>query len=106
MKKDPGQVEVAFEFSRHLGPRFVHGGVRLQFDSSRPYSFVSEATWPAGDAHEAAVRSAVEEVLLERIGNLEMVSVVLKSITFHPVDSSAEGFRRAARVATEAAFSV
>jgi hypothetical protein len=104
MKNGPGEVEVFFEFRRHLGPRFVHGAVRLQFDSSQPYSFVSEAKWPEKDNYEAVVRSAVEQVLLERIGSLEKVSVVLRSITFHPVDSSAEGFRRAARAATEAAF--
>src|SRR5262249_52932732 len=37
----PGQVEITFRYSRHVGPRQVHGGLTLQFDSLRPYAFVS-----------------------------------------------------------------
>src|SRR5215831_3091641 len=37
-RRTPGHVVVKFEYSRHIGPKFVHGGVRLRFDSVRPYS--------------------------------------------------------------------
>ena len=101
-----GQVEVTLEFRRHVGPRFIHGAVTLSFDGSRPRSFTSTAVWPGSDNYEAVVREAVEGVIRERMGSLEWGDVILRSITFDRVHSSAEGFRRAARGATEAAFSV
>ena len=99
-------MEISFEFSKHVGPRFIQGAVRLEFDSSKPYSFHSKADWPAGHDFTGAVREGVEAALLERLGSLSSVAVVLKSVTLHPVDSCEEGFRRAARAATEAAFAV
>jgi hypothetical protein len=99
------RVLVTFEYSRHMGPKFVHGGVSLRFDSSQPYSFESRVRWPA-DNYDAHVRAAVESVLLERCGVLDMCRVVLESIAWHEVDSCALGFERAARAATEMAFAV
>jgi hypothetical protein len=101
-----GQVEITFEFRRHIGPRFIHGALTLSFDASRPHSFRSMAVWPGSDNYEMVIREAVDGVLLERLGSLDRGEVVLRSITFDRVDSSAEGFRRAARAATEAAFAV
>jgi hypothetical protein len=106
MPQTLGQIEVTFEFSRHVGPRFVHGGVTLSFDALKPYSFSSHATWPTGDCYESAVRSEVESVLIEKLGSLESVQVVLKSVSWHPVNSCQVGFQRAARAAALAAFSV
>jgi hypothetical protein len=106
MSTHPGQVEITFEYARHLGPRFIHGAVQLQFDALQPYSFRSEAQWPSGDDYSSCIRQEVESVLVERLGSLLKVAVVLKSVSFDPLSSSVEGFRRAARVATEAAFSV
>jgi hypothetical protein len=97
---------VSFEYSRHMGPRYVHGGVRLRFDSLRPYSFESRAQWPATDNYEAQIRAVVESVLLERCGALDRCQVVLEDIMWHDVDSCAVGFEKAARVATEMAFVV
>jgi hypothetical protein len=101
-----GQIEVSFEYLRHHGPRFAHGAVRLQFDSMRKHSFRSEAVWPEGADYTAAIRESVESVLISRLGSLEQGAVVLKSVSFNPAHSSEEGFRRAARAAAEAAFSV
>ena len=101
-----GQVEVSFSFSRHVGPRYVHGAVTLQFDGLLPYSFVSQAKWPTGGNYDAAVRRAVEAALSDRLGALERVAVTLKRIEFDPVNSSQLGFERAARAATLAAFDV
>ena len=59
-----GQIEVTFGYRRHVGGRFVHGCVTLQFDSLRPYSFDSQAQWPpSGDNYEPAIREAVEDTL-------------------------------------------
>ena len=106
MQTDPGQVEITFEYSRHLGPTSIHGAVRIQLDALKPYSFRSEAVWPIGDDYTNVVREEVEATLLERVGSLSKTSVLLKSISFDHVNSSPEGFRRAARAAIEASFSV
>ena len=103
--RTPGQVVVTFEFSRHMGPKYEQGGVRLRFDSLRPYSFESRAQWPT-DNYDAQVRAAVERVLLERCGTLHMCQVVLEDIVWDEVDSCAIGFEKAARAATEMAFVV
>ena len=89
-----------------MGPTFIHGAVRIQLDALQPYSFHSEADWPIGDDYTDVVRQEVEATLLERVGSLSKISVVLKSISFDPVASCAEGFRRATRVAMESSFSV
>ncbi len=101
-----GGIEVALEFSRHLGPRYIHGAVTLQFDSHLPYAFVSSAIWPTSENYETAIREAVEEVLLERLGTLEKTRVLLKHVGWNEVNSCEAGFRRAARAATNAAFEV
>jgi hypothetical protein len=105
-KKGPGQVEVTFTYARHLGPYFMAGGVTLQFDSLRPYGFISQAIWPATDNFDNIVQEAVEGVLRERQGHLNSPSVLLKRIQWDEVSSSPESFRRAAAAATRAAFEV
>lgn len=104
IEENLGQVSISFEYSRHLGPRYVHGAVRLRFDAFRAYSFRSTVVWPDGANYESAVREAIESVLREKCGSLERVEVVLQSIVFDTVNSCESGFRNAARVATEAAF--
>ena len=101
-----GGIEVTLEFMRHVGPRYIHGGVTLQFDSNLPYAFSSNAVWPTSDNYEVAIREAVENVLLERLGNLDKTRVLLKGVTWDEVNSCEAGFRRAALVATKAAFEV
>jgi hypothetical protein len=98
------ETEVTFEFRRHVGPRFIHGCVTLRFESSPGYAFSSHAQWPQAENHDAAVREAVEQVLIERLGTLDGTKVVLSSIRWDPVNSSESGFRRAARAATIATF--
>jgi hypothetical protein len=103
--KGPGQVEVTIEYFRHVGPRYVHGGLTLSFDSLQPYSFSSEASWPnAADNYETNVRIAVEQKLVKRLGRLERTRVILKRISWDSVSSCQDGFERAARAAASAAF--
>lgn len=94
--KGPGQIEVTFEYSRHVGPRFIHGAVTLSFDSLQPYTFVSKAFWSESDNYDEAIRKSVEEVLLECQGSLEKTQVILKSIGWDSVNSSQDGFIKAA----------
>ena len=102
--KGPGCIEITFEFSRYVSPRYVHGGVTLSFDSFKPYKFISQATWTRGGNYETAVREAVEQILLEQQGNLDNTEVVLKRITWDDVASCEFAFRQAAKVATRSAF--
>jgi hypothetical protein len=104
--KHPGQVEITFRYSRHVGPKYIHGGLTLQFDSLQPYAFVSRARWPSTDNYETSIREAVEQVLHERQGHTESTLVVLTHIEWDEVDSCEIGFQRAAAAATRAAFEV
>lgn len=106
MNTSAGQVTISFEYSRHLGSRFVHGSVQLSFDAFRPYSYHSEAIWPEEGNYEAAIRESVETVLKEQLGSLDKVAVILKSINYDPINSCEAGFSKTARAATEAAFKV
>ena len=105
-RRSPHETEVTFEFLRHVGPRFIHGGVTLRFEASEEYEFVTRATWPTTDNYENAVREAIEDVLLRQLGKLKGTKVVLERIRWDPINSSENGFRRAARAAAEAAFIV
>ena len=104
MNKPIGQVEISFTFSRHLGPRFVHGAVTLQFDSLQKYSFSSSARWPEGENYDDAIRIAVEETLKNSQGHLESPAVLLKQIQWDEISSCEAGFKNAAKAATAAAF--
>ncbi len=99
----PGQIRISLEYRRHVGPRFVHGAVELNFDVHGAPGFSSKAVWPEGDNYEAAVREEVEKVLRERLADAPP-RVTLESISFDEVSSCEVGFRRAARAATLAAF--
>ena len=99
-------IEITFAFSKFVSARFVHGAVTLQFDPLQPYTFVSEAVWPSTDNYESAIREAVEEVLLQKVGHLENTKVVLKSIRWDDVASCEVAFRQAAHAATLAAFEI
>jgi hypothetical protein len=100
----PGQVEISITYRRHIGPTFVHGGLTLQFDSLKPYAFVSQARWPSVANYEDTIRKAVEQALRARQGHLRTTLVVLRRIECDDVESSELGFRNAAVAATRAAF--
>jgi hypothetical protein len=105
-QQQTGQVEISLDYQRHLGGKFVHGGVRLRFDSTKQYCFTSEASWPNSEKYEDAIRTSVEEVLTEKLGGLTCTSVVLLGVTWDVINSCESGFRLAARAATLSAFSV
>lgn len=103
-RKETGQVEINFEYRRHIGPKFHHGAVRIKFDSLQPYSFTSLAFWPEEDNYEEHVRMGIEQALTELTGSLENTKVVLVEIDFNEIDSTPYGFQTAAYVATYNAF--
>jgi hypothetical protein len=99
-----GLQEVSHTHLTHVGPRSIHGSVTLQFDGNKPYSFTSHARWPHGENYEDAIRLAVETVLRAKLGSLDRVAVVLKSIDVDPFSSCQAGFERAARAAALSLF--
>ncbi len=103
-RENCGPVEINFSFSRHLGPRFEQGSVRLQFDGSQPYSFSSSAEWPDTVNYDANVKAGVEKALKEIQGSLETTKIELLAIDFDVIDSTPHGFENAAYAATCAAF--
>jgi hypothetical protein len=104
--KSPGQVEISFRYSRHVGATCIQGGLTLRFDSLKPYAFTSHAQWPGSDNYESQIRESVEDVLREHQGNLAFTLVVLEQIEWDGIASCEVGFRRAATAATRAAFNV
>ncbi len=84
----------------------MHGGVTLQFDELKPYSFTSLVNWPTAENYDEPVRLAVEEVMREKLGNIEAVAVVLVAISWNQVSSTQHGFHKAARAAALAAFDI
>jgi hypothetical protein len=104
LRTKPGEVTVSFEYSRHVGPRFVHGAVTLQFGRGNGFEFRSEATWPQ-EHYTAAIDRAVRDVLSE-LGALDSTTCALQSVGWDEVASCEAGFAAAARAATRAAFEV
>lgn len=101
----PGYVTVAFEYSRPVGPRAVHGGVKLGFTPAKSFSFHSTATWPTSDDYTNVVEAAVREALAEK-GIADNAACTLIAVNWHEVNSCQKGFELAARAATLAAFEV
>jgi len=99
----PGEVTVSFEYRRHVGPRYVHGSVTLQFAFSTGFQFKTQAIWPRGEDYTSAVERAVREVLANQ-GVLDCTSCTLVCIDWDEVASCAAGFEAAARAATRGAF--
>src|SRR5262245_38282917 len=103
-ERRPGQVDITMRYLRQVGPKNIHGGLTLRFDSLRPYAFVSNVQWPSGGNYESAIREAVEEQLQGLQGSLEATLVLLTQIEWDDVASCEAGFRKAAAAATRAAF--
>jgi hypothetical protein len=98
------QTQISLRYYKHIGPKYLHGDVTLQFDSLQPYSFSSEAKWPNAGNYDEQIRQAVEEALLEHQRYLNRMRVVLKKIEWDEIESCALGFQLAAKAAVHAAF--
>jgi len=90
---------VTLEYSQHLGPTYIHGGVTLSFEEAPGFTFRSAAKWPASDRLDAFVERGVRSALSSR-GLEEKYACTLESIVWHDVHSSGRGFERAAYAAT------
>jgi hypothetical protein len=98
MVRQIGETTVAFEYTQHVGPRFIHGGVTLKFEPADRFIFHSIAQWPTSDNYDASVEQGVKMALASRGGLCYRCT--LEAIKWHDLDSSAIGFERAAKAAT------
>jgi hypothetical protein len=101
----PSGTEISLEFRRHVGPRFIHGAVKLSFEASSKFIFISAVTWPDEQLDEV-VAQAVREALGTAGPQHMLMQVTLKSIEWDEISSSASGFCRAAHAATIAALNL
>ena len=100
----PPYVSASCEIHRNHGPKGVHGSVTLEFEPAANFSFVSSASWPAGDNYDEVVKGAVLDALVSLARGSNSFSCHLAKVSWHDVDSCASGFRLAARHATIAAL--
>ena len=101
MKKFAGQIQIEYRFSRHLGPRIEAAGVTLDLCTSEEYSFMSKVKWPDADYTSAVERGARDGLTESGIDPDQGVSITLKEISFHEVDSCERAFYLAAKCAAQ-----
>jgi hypothetical protein len=90
---------VTLEYSQHIGPTCVHGGVTLSFEAAQRFSFRSAAQWPSSDQLDSFVERGVRSALNAH-GLVEKYACTLNSVVWHEIHSSGLGFERAAYAAT------
>jgi hypothetical protein len=101
----PGQVEVYGHFSKHLGPRYMAAGLRLQFhDNQIPGIHFKVAV---SEEYREAITKGIEDGMSFRFPDFpETGSVWITEATEHPVDSSRWAFYLAARCVIEQAYAL
>ncbi|MFZ1141455.1 MAG: hypothetical protein WAN76_19910 [Candidatus Sulfotelmatobacter sp.] len=101
----PGEVEVYAHFSKHLGPRFVGAGVRLQFHYNQIPGIHLKVS--VREEYRAAILKGITDAMSIRFPNFpETGSVWITEVTEHPVDSSEQGFYLAAGSAVDLAYNL
>ena len=99
----PGQVEVYGHFSKHLGPRFIGAGLRIEFhyNQSPGIDFKAEAS----DEYRPAIMKGIRDGMAARFPAFPTTgSIWVTEVTEHPIDSSPWAFYLAARCAVEQAY--
>jgi len=99
----PGEVEVYGQFSKHLGPRFMGAGLRLQFHYNQPPGIHFRVA--VGDEYRDAILKGIRDGMSLRFPDFAQTgSVWITEIAEHPVDSSQMAFYLAARCVIEQAY--
>jgi hypothetical protein len=99
MEKFRGQIQIAFSYSEHLGPRFDGAGVSLKMMTNDSYEFINAAQWTEynfGNEVEKGVRDGLSEIGY----NPDLgIRIILESIEYDSVNSSEHSFYIAAKSA-------
>ena len=102
MEKFRGEIQICFQYSEHLGPRFEAAGVTLRLITHDSYEFASTAQWPEED-YSMAVERGVRDGLRESGYDPDLgIRVLLEDVEYDRIDSSERSFYVAAKCATKA----
>lgn len=103
--RQPGEIEVYVEFSKHLGPRFLGAGLGLQFHYNQTPGIHFKVN--VDEHYRDAIIRGVEDGMSELFPHFPASgSIWIVRVLEHPVDSAQVAFYAAARAAIEQAFSV
>ncbi len=94
-----GGIEVQYRFRRHVGPRYVHGDVVIDFATSESYRFASEVQWPSDNWTAAVERGAIDGLREAGYDPDQGVQITLREVQVQEVDSCEAGFYKAAKCA-------
>jgi hypothetical protein len=97
MEKFRGQIKISFQFSEHVGPRFIAAGLTMRLEYADDYKFVSNAVWESDDYTEAVDRGVLDGLIESKIDPELGIHVTLLQINFDPIDSSWMSFYAAAK---------
>lgn len=99
----PGEVEVHSYFSKHLGPRYMGAGLKLQFHSNQPPGIHYKVA--VNEEYRAAILKGIEDGVSIRFPDFpKTASIWITEVNEHPVDSSQIAFYIAARCAIDQAY--
>ena len=97
MKKFLGQIKISFQFSEHVGPRFIAAGLTMRLEYADDYKFVSNAVWESEDYTEAVERGVLDGLIESEIDPELGIHITLLQVDFDPIDSSWMAFYAAAK---------
>ena len=101
----PGQLEVYGYFKKHLGPRLMSAGLRLQFHYNQAPGIHFKAA--VSEEYREAILKGIKDGMSIRFLDFPATgSIWITEVTEHPVDSSQIAFYQAARCAIEEAYAL
>jgi hypothetical protein len=101
----PGEVELYWYFSIHLGPRFEAAGLRIQFHYNQTPGIHFKVAPP--EKYRGAILKGIEDGMALRFPKFpDTGSVWIIEVTHHGVDSSQRAFYRAGRLVIDQAYSL
>lgn len=101
----PGEVEVYAHFSKHLGPRFMGAGLKVQFHYNQAPGIHYKVA--VNEEYRTTILKGIEDGMAIRFPNFpKTASIWITGVDEHPVDSSRFAFYLAARCVIDQAYSL
>jgi hypothetical protein len=97
MKKFLGQIKISFQFSEHVGPRFITAGLTVKLEYADDFKFVSNVVWESDDYTEAIERGIFDGLIESEIDPELGIHITLLQVDVDPIDSSEMAFYAAAK---------
>jgi hypothetical protein len=103
--RQPGEIQVYVEFSKHLGPRFLGAGLGLQFLYNQTPGIHFKVDVEA--QYQEAIVKGIKDGMSDLFPQFPASgSIWIVKVEEHPVDSAQIAFYAAARAAIEQAYSL